>query len=94
MTKQEYINKESERIIEEDWKDTASPEDFVMMGLSKGLEIAEKFGVWMRQYDSDEYRGFYHKFNDGSHGKSHITPKFYTIEQLLSIYLTEINEKK
>lgn len=58
-------------------------------GLSKGLEIAEKFGVWLRRYDSDESRGFYHKFNDGSHGKSHITPKFYTIEQLLEIYLTE-----
>ena len=86
MTKQEYIKKESVK-----YKFKLN-QTFYAKGLSKGLEIAEKFGVWLRQYDLDEYRGFYHKFNDGSHGKSHISPKFYTIEQLLEIYLTE-NEK-
>ena len=48
--------------------------------------------AWVKlNYILDNNRGYYSIFNDGSHSKSHITPKFYTTEQLYQIFKTQTN---
>jgi len=81
MTQQEFVKKESERIIEEDWKDPSSPEDFVSMGLTKGLEIAKDFSDWIGFNYNQGSDGWYFMYGDDT--------KTYTTEELLTIFLTE-----
>lgn len=53
--------------------------------LKKDEAIA--FAEWVNlNFIKDQDRGYYSKFHDGSHGKSHITPKFYTIAELYQIF--------
>lgn len=44
------------------------------------------FASWKDENYIQHPNGYYSKFNDGSHGKSHITPKFHTLTSLYQIY--------
>ena len=87
MTTQEFVKQESKAY----WaiSETKDPEENFSDGLTKGLEIAEKFSEFISKYKYDDIRGYCSMFNDGSHGKAHISPKYYTTSELLTIFLTE-----
>ena len=93
MTTQEFVKKESEQYVGVNAQSYNYRHGFTD-GLTKGLEIAEKFSEFISKYKYDDIRGYCSMFNDGSHGKAHISPKYYTTSELLTIFLTEINEKK
>lgn len=92
MTTQEFVKQEVEKEL------NGFPNGLVNLpqiglafsdGLTKGLEIAKDFAEFISKYKYDDIRGYCSMFNDGSHGKAHISPKYYTIDELLTIFLTE-----
>lgn len=99
MTKQEFVKKEVESASNEmfpignehESKMIARQEyrNGMSYGLYKGLEIAEEFAGFASKYKYDDIRGYCSMFNDGSHGKSHLSPKFYTTAELFELFLTE-----
>lgn len=45
------------------------------------------FAEWVDKYYDRNEQGFFSVFNNGSHGRSHISPKYYqTISELYQIY--------
>jgi len=87
MTIQEFVKKESENSYA--YVGFGDAQYNYSLGLTKGLEIAEKFSEFISKYKYDDIRGYCSMFNDGSHGKAHISPKYYTTSELLTIFLTE-----
>ena len=85
MTKQEYIKKESEKYYGVKVEGKTFHFD---VGLSKGLEIAEKFSEWKENNYIKVWNKYCHR-----HGVLENTGSHKTTSELLEIYLTE-NEKK
>jgi len=61
-------------------------------------EMSIGFDFWKNSnyepVEEGNYQGLYiSKFFDGSHGKSHITPKLQTREELYNIYLESLTNK-
>ena len=100
MTTQEFVNKLSRTegkllfgLAEESESMLIAKEEFkngYYNGLNKGLEIAVKALAFARQNAENGGDGCWDIWDDAGNGNCHSK----TDEELLSIYLTEINEKK
>ena len=51
----------------------------------KSIEFAE----WKDNNYTQHPNGYYSKFNDGSHGKSHLLPKFHTLTELYNLFINQ-----
>lgn len=95
MTTQEFIISEAEKYVdnskpvENDECSWQVVDESFSDGLTKGLDIAKEYSVWKENNYVKVWDKYCHRHSDISEKRLHLTN-----EQLLTIFLTEINEKK
>ena len=83
MTTQEFVNEQSVILLNEDFTDPTTAENYIAIGLTKGLEIAKDFAKYCQAYYIQVSDGVWQSCIDETDNKH------YTSSELLSIYLTE-----